>query len=448
MSDEKMYLYEEMLPEDMEHENVFFHFDRQADLGRYITGETCTRLSPELLAQVKQDYLDAKASEQVVYDPEHECYTFRLSQPGADGNPLLVSICRSTRATGSPWYVKFVGKDFSGGGQNHHSCKPGDALRNFAYLGNMNGFLRDLAEHAQEETWNFRNIPDDYSILQQYIFYTFYRLQQQEKVCVAEDGSFAAFNTGLQSRRLGEDLFAYFVPNDPEQSSPWKFMCFCSTDSRDTNERRCYKNMFSSFKEPEPASYFSKITDLLFDPACEVRLSSDHIFKDNCDRLPMDFLERECTFFDEANEILQQIKAAPAGLQQKALYKDLGTVIADDPDLFSSMNERLQGALDRTVRRTRRNYKLAVPCFFPSRNVMSMMLPLSFTSMGTPALVLVCERTRSGSYLGQTILTLPMAYINARLLCRPGSEWLNTRQIVAQETPELAEECGDEQSLW
>ena len=32
----------------------------------------------------------------------------------------------------------------------------------------------------------------------------------------------------------------------------------------------------------------------------------------------------------------------------------------------------------------------------------------------------------SGAYIGQTILTMKMAYNNARLICRPDSDWLNT----------------------
>ena len=71
---------------------------------------------------------------------------------------------------------------------------------------------------------------------------------------------------------------------------------------------------------------------------------------------------------------------------------------------------------------------------------MSMMLPISFTATGNPSLVLVCERTMRGDYLGQTILTLPVAYIDARLLCRPGSDWLNTNSIVSADVPDIAEE--------
>lgn len=444
----------DILPPNMESDTVFFHYKLQSILNDNITGQRDSRITPERIAQVKQDYLDALSHNQVRYDGERDSYTFCLSTPAANGETLILSLCRSSRSEGIPWIVKYVGPDsdglFSQRGETavRHPVfnRPGSALRSFAYLGNMTVFLRSLADHVQEETWNFSGQEDDYSILHQYINYTFYRLQQQDKedeqdskICIAADGSFAAFNTGLQSRRLGEDVFAFFIPNDPEQASAWKFSCFCSSDSRDPNERRCYKMMVSEFKEPEAATYFSKITDLLFDPACEVRLSSDHIFKDNCSRFPIEFLRRECNWNSQAQAILAEIEQETDSGLKRQLFEELGNVIVEDPDLYAAMNDSLVSAVNRSIRRIRRNYKLAVPCFFPTRNVMSMMLPLSFTYTGDPCLVLVCERTYSGDYLGQTVLTLPMAYVDARLICQPGSEWLNTQRIVSSETADILE---------
>ena len=429
------------LPPHLGPDMVFFPINLQNILSGHISGQQGSRATTELLTQVNRDYLTSRAENKIYHDTERDTYMFPLSTPAANGTQLVICIGVSVMPGRCPWIVRFVGPDFD----NHFSAptrstKPGDALRNFAYLGNLAVFLRALAEHVQEEPWNFNGDADDYTILIQYINYTFYRLQMQDKVCIAEDGSFAAFNTGLQSRRLGEDVFAYFVPNAEGESSPWKFSRFCSADSNDPGERFAYKNMFGTFKEPEPATYFSKITDLLFDPLCEVRLSSDHIFKDNCDRLPMDFLRRECAWQAQAAALLDEIENAPDARRRRELFVELGEIIENDPDLFSSMHERLSGALSRTIKRVRRNYKLAVPCFFPTRNVMSMMLPISFTATGAPSLVLVCERTMRGDYLGQTILTLPMAYIDARLLCRPGSEWLNTSNIVSADVPDIGEE--------
>ena len=45
-------------------------------------------------------------------------------------------------------------------------------------------------------------------------------------------------------------------------------------------------------------------------------------------------------------------------------------------------------------------------------------------------LALVVERQPSGSYQGQTILPLDIAYSNSRLVARPDSDWLQTDTIA------------------
>ena len=103
-------------------------------------------------------------------------------------------------------------------------------------------------------------------------------------------------------------------------------------------------------------------------------------------------------------------------------------------DLLMDMKDLFEGAVGRTVERCRRNFKLAVPCYFPTRNVMSMLLPISFTRAknGAPCMALVAERQKNGIYLGRTVLTMRMAYNDARLLCRPSSEWLNTTGLAEE----------------
>ena len=45
---------------------------------------------------------------------------------------------------------------------------------------------------------------------------------------------------------------------------------------------------------------------------------------------------------------------------------------------------------------------------------------------------LVVEKQESGNYQGQTILTLQMAYLDARLICRPNSEWLDPDRVIEE----------------
>lgn len=376
----------EELPSTMDRDEIFFPVAAQKHVSAFLLDQPEAALSRELLEEIQENYLACRSRNGLVPDAAHNSYGFPLERRNAAGNLVWIYISRSTREDGAPWYVRFVKEEAEGESQEpaYKTCRPSAALRKFAYLGNGEAFLRDLAEHVQEEEWSFEG-GKPYAILHQYITYTFYRLVCQDKICIADDGSFAAFNTGLQSRRLGEDVFAYFTPSGDNERSPWRFSCFCSTDSGDQGERWCYKKMFSTKGEPEPATYFTHMSDLLLDPDCNVQLSSDHIFHDNCDRLPMDLLKRECSINDEAMGLLAQIEAADNEHQREELFDRLGDVICNDFDLYALLNERLDSAL---------------------------------------------KRTRSGDYLGQTILTLPMAYVDARLLCRPGSEWLNTQRIL------------------
>ncbi len=421
-----------MLPEYLNGDLLHFDYNQQDKLAKYINGYDC-RLSEEQIEQAHEDYRVAKENNSIVYDEVHKCFTFPLSAETPNELPLTMSIKADESGARCPWKVHHVHIDYARAKKEN----PGTALRNFAWLGNQTEFLRTLADLAKEEVWRFTDNLDDYYVLNQYITYTFYRLNTTGKVYEADDGSFAAFNTGLQSRKLGEDIFAYFERNAEGASSPYKFRCFCSSDNNDN--RFYYKHMFDEFGEPKPAEYFTEITDLLFDPKSELQPMYQHIFEDNCERLPLDLLEEKTFRFPAARALLEEIKAA-SGADKRILFKQLGKEIWSTEDLKISLQDTLDGAIKRTLKRVRRNYKLAVPCFYPKRNKMSMMLPLSFSASGNPELVLVCERTTSGNYLGQTILTLSMAYVDARLICQPGSEWLNTNLIKTNDQTETVGE--------
>jgi hypothetical protein len=64
-------------------------------------------------------------------------------------------------------------------------------------------------------------------------------------------------------------------------------------------------------------------------------------------------------------------------------------------------------------------------------------LPLALVDDEVVDIALVVEKTKSGNYLGHTILPLAWAYSNARLVARPDSDWLVASEIeVPIETDE------------
>jgi hypothetical protein len=55
---------------------------------------------------------------------------------------------------------------------------------------------------------------------------------------------------------------------------------------------------------------------------------------------------------------------------------------------------------------------------------MSLLLPLAIVDDEVVDIALVVTKNPSGSYQGRTVLPLDWAYQNARLVCRPDSDWL------------------------
>jgi len=80
----------------------------------------------------------------------------------------------------------------------------------------------------------------------------------------------------------------------------------------------------------------------------------------------------------------------------------------------------------RTDLRVERLKEAAVPSWYLTRDEVQLLLPLSLTDPERVDLALVVSR-EGEFYRGHTVLTMEMAYSNARLLARPDSDWLIPR---------------------
>lgn len=355
-----------------------------------------------------------------------------------DGSNVELTI-KPSAYEGKKWFLYFV--DTQVRDRNHQNGSPGKQLENFAFLGSWSNFLSELAAKAVDEDWDFSNSPRrNYQILIQYIKYTFSRLMREKKVCISGDRQFASFNTGLADNHY-DDIYACFVPNEPGSDTEWKFTGFCTAASGGLGKQLV--NYFNPL--PQPPAYFRRNEDLFFDHTKQIHTDFEHIIIDNIKRLPLQFLYDQ--FFDnsQAKELVEKIRACgPDRIQRNALYEELKELILDNSRLFVRIQNRLKDSIELARKRVRWNYKTAIPSYFPKRDSMSLMLPLALLDEVNPDVALVVELTRSGSYQGQTILTLPQAYIDARLMCRLTGDWLTPKQIFAN-TPEeqTDEELGD-----
>ncbi|MCI6274310.1 MAG: DUF3825 domain-containing protein [Coriobacteriaceae bacterium] len=301
-------------------------------------------------------------------------------------------------------------------------------LWDWAYLYCWNDWLAKLAEMSLPEKWDFS--PSDwdergdrprYAILANYLKYTFWRLEHEGKVRENPASGFAAFNTGLVDRSY-ESIFACFEANDRETARQrWMLLGFYRA-----GEARVGDRLVRTFNPlPKRARYLRRLEDVLYDLDQVPLLDYNHILLDNIDRLPHKLFDRELS---DSPECLERVTVAFCGKsdneKRRKAFDQLRALLTEDRVRWLRLKNALDTAVDLALERVKWSYRTAVPAYYPQANSVNLLLPLDLTEDEEPDMALVLECTDSGSYIGQTILTTQMAYCDARLICRPGVDWL------------------------
>jgi len=285
-------------------------------------------------------------------------------------------------------------------------------LQRFAYLGEEEDVVHRLKAAALDEDWDYRTSQSrkPHEILYNYLQFTFAKLIDEDRGLASMDrkiriradlkdhGPLATFNTGLVDKRY-ESIFALFERNDPGRQQPWKFLAFCTPGE---DEGKLLSRYFNPL--PAPARYFSHASELLYDPDAPLHPDYTHILSENRDRLPQELLK---------------------------LVGHLDAVRAEN-----TLKMHIDRAIDLARKRTRWNFKTAIPHYFPTFRRLDFLLPLCLLDDSTVDGALAVQRTETG-YLGNTILPLDWAYKSARLVCRPDSDWLAPKKIDAGDVAEL-----------
>ena len=240
-------------------------------------------------------------------------------------------------------------------------------------------FLEDLAAMAIPEKWtyNYFQSKQQYPILKSYIEKTYERLRQQGRVLRQQNK--VLFNTGLINIYFRE----IYVLGETDPEYPQRVVGARPMLENDRTLLEIFKN-----QKPHMATFFERITDVLFDPDLEINTDDIHIIDDNFDRIP---------------ETYQQMRKS----QVFALF---------------------QSAIDFARVMARRNYKLVVPQYYMGKIQFLMPIYLSGEFAGPPDFALVLEKLGK-LYRGNTILTLDMAYQNARLIAKPDTTWLSPEEF-------------------
>ena len=165
--------------------------------------------------------------------------TFPLRYQRADGSPVTVTLRRTARPqAGKHWTLAEVTGDapetvgleglsrrvegawraFASDEDAAAATSPEDELARYAVLGSWDRLLADLAGAAEAENWG-----TDLHVLKDYLTMAFHRERLQGRLAVTDDGSSAAFDTGLLSPE-GEPICAVLEPRDGDIA--WELACF------------------------------------------------------------------------------------------------------------------------------------------------------------------------------------------------------------------------------
>ncbi|MBR9916067.1 MAG: DUF3825 domain-containing protein [Algicola sp.] len=308
-------------------------------------------------------------------------------------------------------------------------------LMDWAYLGDYRQTISDLKNMALKERWYYKDFSpsNPYPILSSYLTYTFFRLTK-EKGKVKTNERYAAFNTGLVNN-LYEPIYALFEKNKIKGRQEWFFHEFCIS-----GVGKAGKILARNFNPlPGRANYFKDVSEVIYDiNAPEPQLNWTHIILDNVGRLPFEFLED-----NKPKNFLLRDTTEMDTVEKKNYFQDLASAIENENKTFRAIKNRFSDSLDLALKRVQWNYKTAIPMYYPFMDKLSLLLPLSLIDDDIIDLALVVEKTKSGNYLGHTILPLVWAYGNARLVTRPDSDWLIAEEIGKQQIEDEDEEIDE-----
>lgn len=260
-------------------------------------------------------------------------------------------------------------------------------LSSFSILPSFVAKLNFLATHlAEPEDWEyesgfvsqndnpqFRQLRKKVGVLYQYIHHTFSKAQLENKVVLTDDLNNAIMNTGLLTNS-GEEIFMLFTKNS-DTSDPRKYVLtgFYRESAHEIP-------VTLRAKLPTHIDYFENCAeDIYFNTGWNINANVEHIIDDNFDRLP---------------ETLKSIG-------------DKQLIVTTLSALILTMRKRIL-----------RNHRLIVPQYYNHK--IMYLAPLKY---GNDIITLAIEK-HDGTYRANTILTMGMAYCNARLIAKPESNWL------------------------
>ncbi len=402
-----------------------------------------------LLERLNNEYIDRKKANMPnifeyyidnikidTLEQANKIYMISNMRCSKDQERLVLSYKPNSRQGNRPWELINVltEKEYRDDFYIDLGDKPSKMLFNFCFWPRWQEDLLHLSTLALPENWSYGDNKDDVRILDNYIKNTFAKAWIDKLVIASKNRQYATFNTGLVNKNY---KYIYVLMERQEKNlankTNWKFLTF-SMPGVGQDGRMLTEN-FSKY--PMPIRYFNDISDVSYiidkerpteDQTPE--LQPDHYFIDHPERLPKEFLKDGCRKSPELLGLLETDISSYEPDIVRNYWKQIGQKIGENQEVYDDMDASFRNAVRKAIMRVSWNYRTAIPVYFPTRNKMSILLPLSFSSDGNAEVALVVERNpNSKTYLAPTILDLQTAYSNARLVCKPESEWLNPQTI-------------------
>lgn len=194
-------------------------------------------LEVDPVATLEEDFRIARSTGTL--DGTRSEVSFPMRFQRRDGSPVMVTLRRRARAvTGKHWTLASIDADapeeigmgalerkaagpwatFANKDQLKDATSPEAELAQFAVLGSWDKLLEELAALAAPEDWG-----EGRALLRDYLAMRYRRVARERLVSMADDGSSAAFDTGLLSAG-GEPIAAILEPHDGDIY--WELTCF------------------------------------------------------------------------------------------------------------------------------------------------------------------------------------------------------------------------------
>lgn len=271
-------------------------------------------------------------------------------------------------------------------------------------------YLNPLKELADKEYWG-----EDDIFLVNYFVHTFYNLdyfheKDRSIGYLKEHDNAIHFHTGLFTVRM-EPIYAYFPinTNPGNKGTADKPQYFFNYNRPEDHFLLSCQMTNRCYPLPVRCRYFRDYSSLIMDATKKPEVDWKHIVDSNWERVCQALYPDQDPFLP--------------GFKENAQLK---------------VTSELCGALELALRRVEANYRTAIPQFYNTE--LQLLLPLCIRDPTEPDLVLTVARRPyvpavdgKFTYVARTILTIPWAYQNARLIARPEHDWLQAPHIAYED---------------